>query len=120
MTLLICSSVTLDANTIIGTTTSIFPVNPGVINANGKTLTINGPVVGSPMHQWLSGFAAGEVMGLRIAYPLWTGAVGDNSTDCTTALKVAYASVASATATACGKLVISKGVYRFTFQLVWE
>src|SRR3972149_11004930 len=60
-TLLICSSVTLDANTIIGTTTSIFPVNPGVINANGKTLTINGPVVGSPMHQWLSGFAAGEV-----------------------------------------------------------
>src|SRR3972149_12276363 len=42
---------------------SISPENPGVITKSSATsLTINGPVVGNPMHQWLSGFAAGEVL----------------------------------------------------------
>src|SRR3972149_7928002 len=42
---------------------SVRPENPGVITKSSATLlTINGTVVGNPMHQWLSGFAAGEVM----------------------------------------------------------
>src|SRR3989304_7553860 len=52
-TLFICSSVILDANTTIPDTVSLLITRPGVINANGKTLTINGPVVGDPRHQWL-------------------------------------------------------------------
>src|SRR3972149_1002716 len=60
-TLFVCSSINLDANTIIPNTVSLLVTRPGIINANGKILTINGPVVGGPMHQWLSGFAAGDV-----------------------------------------------------------
>src|SRR3990167_10328163 len=61
-TLVISRSISLDANTVIPASVSIMPMNPGVIVSNGYTLTINGPVVGDPRHQWLSGFAAGEVV----------------------------------------------------------
>lgn len=60
-TLRFSSSITLDANITIPATVSLEPINPGILVANGKTLTINAPVVGNPMHQWLSGFAAGDV-----------------------------------------------------------
>src|SRR3972149_3977093 len=58
-TIILSSTVTLTANTIIPASVSIMPINPGVIVSNGYTLTINGPVVGGPMHQWLSGFTYG-------------------------------------------------------------
>src|SRR3972149_5305450 len=46
---------------------SVRPENPGVITKSSATsLAINGPVVGNPMHQWLSGFAAGDVTFKRI------------------------------------------------------
>src|SRR3990172_11574497 len=60
-TLVVGRSINLDANTTIAASTSLMPVNPGLINANGFTLTINGSVVGDPKHPWLSGFAAGGV-----------------------------------------------------------
>jgi len=51
-------------------------MNPGIIVSNGYTLTINGPVVGNPMHQWLNGFTAGEVTFGRISeiWSEWWGA----------------------------------------------
>src|SRR3989304_2194470 len=58
-TLVISRSISLDANTVIPASVSIMPMNPGIIVSNGYTLTINGPVVGNPMHQWLSGFTYG-------------------------------------------------------------
>ena len=61
-TLVIARSINLDANTVIAASVSLMPVNPGVINANGFTLTINGPPVGGPMYQWLSGFNAGGIL----------------------------------------------------------
>src|SRR3990170_6190402 len=72
-TLVVGRSINLDANTTINASTSLMPINPGVINANGFTLTINGPVVGDPKHQWLSGFAAGEVTfgSVTVVYPGW-------------------------------------------------
>ena len=72
-TLVVARSINLDANTVIGSTVSLMPLNPGVINKNGFTLTINGPVVGNPMHQWLSGFAAGDVVFGSISHvnPQW-------------------------------------------------
>lgn len=73
--LVITRSINLDANTTIPSTTSIMPVNPGIINANGFTLTINGPVVGNPMHKWLSGFSAGGFIfeSRQLIDPIWTG-----------------------------------------------
>ena len=74
-TLVIARSISLDANTVIPASVSIMPINPGVIVSNGYTLTINGPVVGNPMHQWLSGFAAGDVVFsggyIKVIYPEW-------------------------------------------------
>jgi len=44
----------------ISSNISVLPCAPGVINKGSATsLTINGPVVGGPMHQWLSGFTYG-------------------------------------------------------------
>ncbi len=52
------------------------PMRGGVINKSSATsLTINGPVVGNPMHQWLSGFAAGQVIGLKSAKAEWFGTI---------------------------------------------
>ena len=74
-TMILSSTVTLTANTIIPASVSIMPINPGVIVSNGFTLTINGPPVGNPMHQWLSGFAAGEVTGLKRVKEEWFGSI---------------------------------------------
>src|SRR3990167_11552466 len=68
-TLIISSSINLTLAEAVGgaivipnTVLGIFPMAPGVINKNTATsLPINGPVVGNPMHQWLSGFADGQV-----------------------------------------------------------
>ena len=63
-TLFISSSITLEAGAINipATVLGVYPLAPGVISKGSATsFTINGPVVGNPMHQWLSGFAAGEV-----------------------------------------------------------
>jgi len=63
-TLVIATSVSLPAGaiTIPATVLGVMPLAPGVINKGSATsLTINGPVVGNPMHQWLSGFAAGDI-----------------------------------------------------------
>lgn len=82
-TLVVAESVNLDANTTIPPNVAVMPLYPGVINANGYTLTINGPVVVTPMHQWLSGFAAGEVtfgVGIEKIYATWFGHVGDGTT----------------------------------------
>lgn len=98
-TLVVARSINLDANTVIASSVSLMPVNPGVINANGFTLTINGPVVGDPMHQWLSGFSAGEVIinpaKNKEVYPDWWNVnTTPGTTDMTTALKCALASKA--------------------------
>ena len=83
-TLLIAGAVSLPAGVItIPTTVSVLPLQGGVISKGSATsLTINGPVVGNPMHQWLSGFAVGEVtFGVGSIYyiiPQWLGA-GINS-----------------------------------------
>ena len=74
-TLVIARSINLDANTTIPASVSLMPINPGIINANGYTLTINAPPVGNPMHQWLSGFAAGEVTGLKTVKAEWFGTI---------------------------------------------
>src|SRR3990167_6492792 len=89
-TLVIARSISLDANTVIPASVSIMPINPGVIVSNGYTLTINGPVVGNPMHQWLSGFAATEILGLKEMKVEWVGAVADGTTNNSTTLQLAF------------------------------
>ena len=100
-TLFVCSSINLDANTIIPNTVSLLVTRPGIINANGKILTINGPVVGGPMHQWLSGFAAGGVTFGAYSFiaeisPVWWGlAPTANATINSLAIHCAIASTIS-------------------------
>src|SRR3990167_4995719 len=95
--MILSSTVTLTANTIIPASVSIMPINPGVIVSNGFTLTINGPVVGNPMYQWLSGFAAGEVTfsigAIKKVYSEWFGAISNDSVNCSTAIYAAIKSV---------------------------
>src|SRR3990167_7383871 len=80
-TLLIAGSISLPAGaiTIPATVLGVVPIAPGVINKGSATsLTINAPVVGNPMHQWLSGFAAGEIkIKQPFIIPEWFGAVDD-------------------------------------------
>jgi len=95
------------------------PINPGVIVSNGYTLTINGPVVGNPMHQWLSGFAAGEMTFGTIVtniIPNWfqTNTI-PGTTDMTTALKAAYDSVSSG-----NNLILLAQSYYFNSLLLWN
>ena len=95
--LIVARSINLDANTTIPSTTAIMPVNPGVINKNGFTLTINSAPVGNPMHQWLSGFAAGEVTFSvttveKVYAEWWQVNTNPGTTDMTTALQCALAS----------------------------
>ena len=122
-TMILSSTVTLTANTIIPASVSIMPINPGVIVSNGFTLTINGPVVGNPMHQWLSGFTYGwntpnEVIfgpnSVEIINVNWYGAKGDGVTDDTTAIRLAFASVGDMNTTYPKKLLFPSGRYRIT------
>src|SRR3989337_2936812 len=82
-TLLIAGSTNLPSGAItIPVTVSVFPLQSGVINKSSATsLTINGPVVGDPKHQWLSGFAVGEVTFGSISkiYVDWFGAYKDGT-----------------------------------------
>ena len=99
-TLVIARSISLDANTVIPASVSIMPINPGVIVSNGYTLTINGPVVGNPMHQWLSGFAAGEVTfgvgSIKGVIPDWFQVnTNPGTTDMTLALASSFASMSN-------------------------
>lgn len=55
------ADVPLVANTTFPSDISIEPVSGMIISPGGLLLTINSPVVGNPMHQWLSGFSAGDV-----------------------------------------------------------
>lgn len=67
-TLVISSSINLTlaeaaggAVVIPATVLGVFPMAPGVINKNTAiSFTCNAPLLGNPMHQWLSGFAAGK------------------------------------------------------------
>lgn len=94
-TLVVARSINLDANTTIPVSVSLMPINPGIINANGYTLTINDPVVGNPIHQWLSGFTASQITIKGKIHAKWFGAKGDYSwatstgTDDSTALQLA-------------------------------
>src|SRR3990170_6131207 len=92
-TLFISSSITLEAGdiNIPATVLGVYPLAPGVISKGSATsLTINAPVVGNPMHQWLSGFAAGGVTFCRGAikkvYSEWFCAISNDSVNFSTAI----------------------------------
>src|SRR3990172_4770334 len=135
-TLVISSSINLTLAEAVGgaivipnTVLGIFPMAPGVINKNTATsLTINGPVVGNPMHQWLSGFADGQVKfnsystGLGgnspILIPQWWGAKGNNVTNDWLALQCAITAAKETTDNRAGGIVyIPPGVYNLDAQL---
>lgn len=85
-TLLIAGSISLPAGaiTIPATVLGVVPIAPGVINKGSATsLTINAPVVGNPMHQWLSGFGTNNLYfgsgAINAFYVEWLGAISGSS-----------------------------------------
>ena len=95
-------------------------MSPGVINKGSAiSLTINGPVVGDPKHQWLSGFAAGEVTfgvgsvdGIR---PEWVGAKADsNGTGTNGTDNTSFFAVANGACNSIHFILLGSGIYRVT------
>src|SRR3990167_1298201 len=85
-TLVIATSVSLPAGaiTIPATVLGVMPIAPGIISKGSATsLTINGPVVGGPMHQWLSGFGTNNLYfgsgAIDAFYVEWLGAISGSS-----------------------------------------
>lgn len=76
-TLLISVPISLPSGTIsIPSNVSLLVLQSGSISkGSASSLNINGPVVGNPMHQWLVGFAAGEVTfevgSVKTFHPIW-------------------------------------------------
>ena len=119
-TLVIDNTVNLLAGaiTIPATVLGVFPLAPGVIGKGAATsLTINAPVVGNPMHQWLSGFAAGELLfgdgSIKYVLPQWFGAKGDNSNNDTAGIQSAIDALYASGARG-GIVFMPKGQYLVT------
>src|SRR3990172_11128111 len=89
------TSYTLTTSEVIPATCAIELEQGAMIVQGGTaTLTINGPVVGDPRHQWLSGFAAGDVtfgVGIKVIPCIWFG--GGVNTDLTLAIQSAINAV---------------------------
>jgi len=123
-TLFISSSITLEAGAINipATVLGVYPLAPGVISKGSATsLTISGPVVGDPRHQWLSGFAAGEVTfgigSVTEVHPVWVGInTTPGTTDYTLPLDIAYAAAATAKCT----LILPAQTMRRTSTFLWN
>ena len=89
------TSYTLTTSETIPATCSIeLEIGAMITQGGSAVLTINGPVVGNPMHQWLSGFNPGDVTLPKSipARPEFWGAVGDGTADDTVALNCAWKS----------------------------
>ena len=101
---------------------SVNPIKSGIVDIGSATgLNIIGPVVGNPMHQWLSGFSAGEVtLGLGSVdkvYPDWFQInTTPGTTDMTVGLKTAYAAASSCK----GQFTIPPKTYRFTSEFPFD
>lgn len=96
-TLVLDVAVTLDIDTTIPITTSLYPLYPGSINCNGKILTINMLASYASLYQWLLNFTAGKLLfgdsATDIVYGAWTGAFPTSSASANLlALQVALAS----------------------------
>lgn len=103
-TLVISSSINLTlaeaaggAVVIPATVLGVFPMAPGIINKNtAASFTCNAPVIGNAKYQWLSGFAAGDLLfGENIEeMPIeWTGGgIGKTAAQNYTAAAVLLAS----------------------------
>ena len=118
-TLYVDTICTTSRHEIVPSTLRIIMIEDGLINHGAYNLTINGPFPDPGPYQVFSG--TGTVAGLNEVYPEWWGAVGDDSTDCTTAIQAAIDSVQN-TITAInqsggGTIRFSKGIYIVTSQI---
>lgn len=100
----------------------MWPRKSGIITkGSALSLTINGSVVGEPMHQWLSGFSAGNVIlgaaSVNFVSPLWTGLL-TTASDAVNSTALAVAFAAAWHATARHKVIIPAGLYNYDTAIV--
>ena len=107
---LVATALTIPANVEIKT-----EIGSMFTKSGSGTLTINGPVTGDPKHQWLSGFAAGEVLFGSISeiYVDWFGAYKDGTNPAATTLAINIAiRCAFGTAYRRPRVIFSGGHYK--------
>lgn len=121
-TLTVSQQINITSNQTVASNITLKVLPGGSFNISaGATLTINGPFV-ADFYQVFSG--SGDVRFgngyIREVYPQWWGAVGDGSTDCTTAIQAAIDSLSTFTTglpmrESCGgKIFIPTGQYKIT------
>lgn len=83
----------------------------GQLTGSSKTVTFVGPLVAPPVQIFASGVTASFLANqtLTEVFPEWWGAVGDNSTDCSTALNAANTALVTLGS---GTIVLGPGIYR--------
>jgi hypothetical protein len=90
--------------TFPNTTTVIIPQGTTLNVASGKTITFNGDII-TGIYQIFSGSGTATINKNPVIYPEWWGALGDGSTDDTTAITTAIA------ASSGKKLLFTKTTY---------
>jgi predicted enzyme related to lactoylglutathione lyase len=108
---LVGDSQTLSANLTVPSNVTLKITLGGMITkASTYTLTINGPI-DAGVYKIFSGFADGNISitAQPFAYPEWTGCLGDDATNDTTALQIIVSAIEGYS-----KLLVPQKTYRFT------
>ncbi len=94
-TLYVRSNETVSTAVTVPSTLHVVVEGAGKFTKSGSgAITFNGPL-DAPLKQIFSGFAAGDITGLKYVYPQWFGAKFDDSTDDSTAWANAIAAISA-------------------------
>lgn len=123
-TLVIDDVITLPAGDIVFPTgMSLMITQSGLISKGSATsLTILSPVVGAPSHQWLNGFAVGQVKfgSNTVVRPVWVGlkeGVSASASANYTALNVALNAFSTITGFGQGVVKVGRGIWPYDTTL---
>ncbi len=110
-TLVLDVAAALDSDTTIPINVNLFPLYPGNIICNGKTLTINKLFSYAATYQWLVNFTPGKILfgdsAVDIVHAVWTGAFPTS----TASVNLLAMQTALASRTYANRVRIGRGVF---------